>query len=174
MSNFFCIKNTQISVFPVKEENFASCGSTKVCNSKFSPLMTKWLCIPPLLWLRGWNAAVVLVWCLCLWAEKVPRSCLFTFCSLPGSGGIATWVCICVIGAASISHKQLQENILKTFCFLGDLLHLQPHTSDPAAYRIWLSAIRAEYLNMVTTECFPSHAWFFCCCSSLKISFQSV
>lgn len=76
-------------------------------------------------------------------------------------GGIATWVCIPVIDAASINHKQLQENILKTYCFLGDLLHLQPHTSDPAAYRIWLAAIRAEYLNMVTTKCFPSHVWFF-------------
>lgn len=66
-------------------------------------------------------------------------------------GGISTCVCIRVTDAASINHKQFQENILKTYCFLGDLLHLQHHTSDPAAYRIWLSAIRAEYLNMVTT-----------------------
>lgn len=154
---FFCIKNTQISVFPVKEENFANCGSTKVFSYKFSPLMTKCLCIPPLLWLRDWNTAV-----LWLWAEKVPSHVVVHFLFSPWQwGGIATWVCMRVIDAASINHKQFQENILKTYCFLGDLLHLQPHTSDPAAYRIWLSAIRAEYLNMVTAKCFPSHLWFF-------------
>lgn len=47
MSDFVCIKNTQISVFPVKEESFANCGSTKVFSSKFSSLMTKCTCIPP-------------------------------------------------------------------------------------------------------------------------------
>lgn len=50
LNDFVCIKNTEISVFPVKEEEFVNYGSTKVFNSKFSPLMTECLCIPPLTW----------------------------------------------------------------------------------------------------------------------------
>lgn len=141
-------------MFPVKENSFANCGSMKVFSSKFLSLMAKRVCIPPFKWLRGLeycsSAGLIYLW---LWTDKGNQVMWsFTFCALPGSGGgIATCVCIGVTDAASINHKQFQENILKTYCFLGDLLHLQHHTSDPAAYRIWLSAIRAEYLNTVTT-----------------------
>lgn len=151
MSDLVYIKKTYISIFPVKEENFASCGSTKVFSSKFSPLMTKCSCIPPLMWGR-------LEYCsspgfiFVALTGRVTKSCGCSLFVLSlAVGGIATCVCIHVTEAASINHKQFQENILKTYYFLGDLLHLHHRTSDPAAYRIWLSAIRVDCLNVVTT-----------------------